>query len=303
MGGCCSKDGGELRRSELSNPLLADPSLGADSRVLVVHLLRCRGLPAADTATGTSDPYVVFRVLPEVVAGKNQRQNSSIKASTLNPTWEPSERFDFLVNEPAHARLIISVFDHDLGGRDDHLGDAMLRVQPIWDAAAAAAAAAAGSGGAESGPPVRGSVGSRPAEPITLALVDGTGSSTSAEIDLAVEIVSLKRSQDVHEDFIYEYQRWRIDTGWSHDNLLPTDPGNWSDLSGRHFGAKFDDVAPPLKPGFVISVPWSFSTTSGGGDPEAWGYAVDFRHFGWNDTRSSLHSVRRRIWRRISYAQ
>lgn len=69
---------------------------------------------------GFSDPYVKFQLGQE-------KFKSKCKVKTLNPRWLESFDFDWWSFD--QSELEISVYDHDVGGRDDILGRAKLDIR------------------------------------------------------------------------------------------------------------------------------------------------------------------------------
>ncbi|TNM89772.1 hypothetical protein fugu_004006 [Takifugu bimaculatus] len=72
--------------------------------------------------TGTSDPYVKFKV-----AGKEVFRSRTIHKN-LNPVWE--ERASLLV-ETLRDPLYVKVFDYDFGLQDDFMGSAYLHLESL----------------------------------------------------------------------------------------------------------------------------------------------------------------------------
>jgi len=69
-------------------------------------------------------------------------------------------------------------------------------------------------------------------------------------------------SQDQH--ICYEFQRCNILSEWGSDypgHLLPTDPGRYCSQAGQNFSMKFDDVMPPVPPGWEVAVDWRVVST------------------------------------------
>jgi len=78
-----------------------------------VQILKGRGL-AAEDLNGKSDPYVY------VLAGKNFRERTSIKKSTLAPVWDDA-LFEIDYSKD-HTEIGFEVFDYDRIGKDEFLG-------------------------------------------------------------------------------------------------------------------------------------------------------------------------------------
>ncbi|XP_077989292.1 multiple C2 and transmembrane domain-containing protein 1-like isoform X2 [Glandiceps talaboti] len=82
------------------------------SGVVTITLFEGRNLIAMDEA-GTSDPYVKFRL-------GNQKYKSKTIQRTTNPKWR--EQFDLYLFEDQSSVLEVTVFDHDVGSKDDLMG-------------------------------------------------------------------------------------------------------------------------------------------------------------------------------------
>ncbi|NWW68390.1 MCTP1 protein, partial [Ifrita kowaldi] len=80
--------------------------------IVSVTLIEGRELKAMD-ANGLSDPYVKFRL-------GHQKYKSKIVPKTLNPQWR--EQFDFHLYEERGGIIDITVWDKDVGKRDDFIG-------------------------------------------------------------------------------------------------------------------------------------------------------------------------------------
>ncbi|XP_056181765.1 multiple C2 and transmembrane domain-containing protein 1 isoform X2 [Falco biarmicus] len=80
--------------------------------IVSVTLIEGRELKAMD-ANGRSDPYVKFRL-------GHQKYKSKIVPKTLNPQWR--EQFDFHLYEERGGIIYITVWDKDVGKKDDFIG-------------------------------------------------------------------------------------------------------------------------------------------------------------------------------------
>lgn len=90
-----------------------------------VTLVKAVDLAAADM-NGKSDPYVVFSV------GESKRKSSVVTAS-VNPEWQPEEKFWFLTDDASFAVLDVQVFDHDRFTKDDLIGSASISLSQFLD--------------------------------------------------------------------------------------------------------------------------------------------------------------------------
>ncbi|KAG6619404.1 putative C2 domain-containing protein [Phytophthora cinnamomi] len=95
---------------------------------LHVTLRSAADLPSSDFSLvgGKSDPYVVFKL-------NGAKHRSACLKNTLNPVWDPPERFVFEVPDAASAVLNVEVFDHDSLNPDDLLGTLVVPVAKFAD--------------------------------------------------------------------------------------------------------------------------------------------------------------------------
>ena len=117
-------------RTQGASPTLASPGgAGAHASApneagrMQLLLERAAGLKKADFM-GKSDPYVILQCL-----GVEQR--STVKKQDLNPVW--NERFEFHGRRDAFVRagLQMRLFDKDMVGSDDPLGDAWVSLASL----------------------------------------------------------------------------------------------------------------------------------------------------------------------------
>jgi len=90
--------------------------------VLTLRLMSGHNLIACDL-NGKSDPYGVFTL-------GSQKVKSKIKKSTLEPVW--NETFQFCV-QSLDEKLLLKVWDYDLGRKSDHMGDASIDLADLED--------------------------------------------------------------------------------------------------------------------------------------------------------------------------
>ena len=110
---------------ELKIELLRPPSPSEFREwLLTVVICRARGLTAKDRG-GTSDPYAVL-------ACGQQKQKTKVVAKNLNPTWD--EKFVMIIKavgmRPVEP-VVLSVWDKDLIGTDDAIGETTLDLEHI----------------------------------------------------------------------------------------------------------------------------------------------------------------------------
>ncbi len=98
-----------------------------------VRVLEARGLPAKN-ANGFSDPYVVLKMPLQ------RKQQTSVKAQTLDPRWNETFVFSFAGENATRARLLkISVRSKDFFFRTHEIGHASIDLrfyrdysEPVW---------------------------------------------------------------------------------------------------------------------------------------------------------------------------
>jgi len=100
------------------------PPSSMRSWIVLAAVKEARGLTAKDSS-GTSDPYALL------VLGK-QKHKTKVVYKELNPRWD--ETFQMVVNtaglRPSHP-LLLSVFDKDMIGADDLIGQATIDLERI----------------------------------------------------------------------------------------------------------------------------------------------------------------------------
>jgi hypothetical protein len=80
-----------------------------DTPVIVVKVIGAHDLPEVDILTHSSEPFVEFFLRPADKKAGPQNQRSSHKPRTLNPKWEPPERFQLICSDVAGSRIVVSV--------------------------------------------------------------------------------------------------------------------------------------------------------------------------------------------------
>eukprot|EP00743_Colponemidia_sp_Colp-15_P006197 GILK01006664.1.p1 GENE.GILK01006664.1~~GILK01006664.1.p1 ORF type:complete len:1102 (+),score=210.12 GILK01006664.1:226-3531(+) len=120
----------ECKSSGDYSPVASSPALskrkslfgdGANSGLLLVHLMRAENLPAADF-NGLSDPYCTLEL-----GGVKER--SSIVFKDLNPTW--NQKYEFVVADVQTQSLNIKVWDKDRLMHDDLLGSISIPLSSV----------------------------------------------------------------------------------------------------------------------------------------------------------------------------
>ena len=86
------------------------------SAVVHVVLVQARGLLAMDSGE-SSDPYC------KIALGKERFKSKSISC-TINPKWR--ESFDLYWHEEFDNELSLTIWDKDIGAKDDFMGRCVL---------------------------------------------------------------------------------------------------------------------------------------------------------------------------------
>ncbi|XP_051972371.1 multiple C2 and transmembrane domain-containing protein 1-like isoform X2 [Xyrauchen texanus] len=89
--------------------------------IVSIHLIEGRDLIPMDQ-NGLSDPYVKFKL-------GHQKYRSKTIPKTLNPQWR--EKFDLQLFDEEGGVLEISVWDRDMGRRDDFIGQCQLDLSQL----------------------------------------------------------------------------------------------------------------------------------------------------------------------------
>jgi len=100
-------------------------------QALVVGIIQCAGLKAMDPS-GYSDPYVKCYLLPD--PKKKTKRKTAIKKRNLNPVFEEEFRYSIKHSELAGKTLCITVWDHDVGTRNDFIGSLCFGTKASGDA-------------------------------------------------------------------------------------------------------------------------------------------------------------------------
>lgn len=89
---------------------------------LRVDVIEAAGLPAGDS-NGYSDPYCKF-----ILNGK-EVYKTAVQAKTLAPVWK--ENFEIPIRSRIAAKFKVMVYDWDVIGNDDFLGEADINLEPL----------------------------------------------------------------------------------------------------------------------------------------------------------------------------
>ena len=111
-------------------PLIPEEDYETCGVMLKISDLSCCYLPAYDKHTKSSDPYIVFDLVPNDIHNRSKHFKTPVIRRNLNPEWPGAE-----INILTHVRsvkslracfLVASVFDHDRFSADDHIGRTVL---------------------------------------------------------------------------------------------------------------------------------------------------------------------------------
>jgi len=89
------------------------------SGILMINLKEAHNLVVADIIT--SDPYAVFQVGP-------QKVKSKVIQNSLNPVWNQTLQ---LCIPSLDSELLCSLYDEDLGGKDDFMGECKVDLKAL----------------------------------------------------------------------------------------------------------------------------------------------------------------------------
>eukprot|EP00795_Rhopilema_esculentum_P015134 gene15134-6321_t len=98
---------------------------------LVVGIIRCAGLKAMDP-NGYSDPYVKCYLLPD--PKKKSKKKTAIKKKTLNPEFNEEFTYEISHDELVKKTLCITVWDYDVGTKNDFIGSLTLGINARGEA-------------------------------------------------------------------------------------------------------------------------------------------------------------------------
>ncbi|GLD94179.1 hypothetical protein PINS_up002790 [Pythium insidiosum] len=239
-------------------------SHGHDLFQVKIELSHATDLLAADP-TGTSDPYVVFRI-------RNDRRRTSVRASTCDPVWKPCEVVELFVKNPEEQVLTIEVFDHDWFSADDPLGHVAIPLskflqQKLSDESAPLQAY-------RLDPPVSWYKGK-----------------IRSAIHIGVSVVPVPLANLTLDVWENECRlpggQWRSGASGF---LIPR--ARWSSEDGSTASVRFEDVMPPV-PTTHIDSEWAYTVDMG--DEQGWVYSTTFKG-PWYPEPHALSLVRRRRW-------
>lgn len=266
--GCCCCCG--RRYDDSLTDLLLEDDVAEDATILVVFLHGCSDLPAADL-DGAADPYVVLTY-------GEQRLVSSGRAATLQPVWDPPEVFRFVVEDMSEP-FALSVFDSDMVGDDDCMGDSVVHLDRYVGKAC---------------------------EKESLPLINPeTGRRDCGAIHVEIWVTNRENAFARRTDELYEYNRFHLASGAWGTKFLPTDPNRgrceWSEkktgTDKPRFAATMAELADGVPEGWELESNWTFQVSQSNED--GWCYAGRFRSTKWYDDAKASSFVRRRRWVRV----
>lgn len=92
----------------------------SDKNALIVSVVKCRDLPAKDSNTGSSDPYVKLQLLPD----KQHKVKTRVLRKTRNPVYDEDFTFYGITqNQLQGMTLHFVVLSFDRYSRDDIIGE------------------------------------------------------------------------------------------------------------------------------------------------------------------------------------
>lgn len=243
-----------------------------DKKVLLIIVMEAKNLPYTDPVSCTTDPFCRVNVIPQV-QDFDQLQRTSRICYTTDPVWWEGERFLFIVEDeskimfnmqrnlglnPTVAKLI--------GRTRKYLGDALIEVSNF----------------------------TTQMKEFTVPLIDPETGSAESSLTFRGKFISRDEASGTRADTAFQYQRYCVK--WHDDNLLPSDPGRFSNWNNTRFGDGFDDIIEPIPEGWKIVSEWTTVASEHG---SGWMYATDFLTANWFSDKSPTAFVRRKTWTRL----
>ncbi|GFT12437.1 synaptotagmin-like protein 4 [Nephila pilipes] len=108
----------------VSGDVLFGLNYNQKSQMMEVFIKECRNLAAIDVRHNKSNPYVKVYLLPDKT--RSGKRKTKTKKNTINPVFNELLRFPVLKNELESRTLWLSVWNSDLFGRNDFLGEISL---------------------------------------------------------------------------------------------------------------------------------------------------------------------------------
>ena len=226
-------------------------NLPDNTKVVIIKVHSARGIEGVNTFSKSSEPYAEIKLRPPDPVAGEQVKCTSKRPPTLEPRWEPAEKFQFIVTNPSTSKIVISLYHFNGTSNPVGLGDTAIAVKDITDVSTT--------------------------KSLKLKNPDTGKMRGDIEIEVCTKLAIDASNEEEH--LVYEYQRWQAVIGWGH-SLLPGDPGRWSSANGTRFEKEFDNIVPDIPTGWVVMKAWStVSTTT---DPEGWQYSDSFMSVDWH---------------------
>ncbi|GBM68698.1 Synaptotagmin-like protein 5 [Araneus ventricosus] len=108
----------------VSGDVLFGLNYNQKSQMMEVFIKECRNLAAIDIRHNKSNPYVKVYLLPDKT--RSGKRKTKTKKNSVNPVFNELLRFPVLKNELESRTLWLSVWNSDLFGRNDFLGEISL---------------------------------------------------------------------------------------------------------------------------------------------------------------------------------
>ncbi|GMF11776.1 unnamed protein product [Phytophthora lilii] len=228
---------------------------------LHVTLRSAADLPSSDfsLAGGKSDPYVIFKL-------DGVKHRSPCLKNTLNPVWDPPERYVFPVPDAASAVLNVEVYDMDTLNPDDLLGTLVVPVAKFADEM---------------------DVSTLENYPLSVASeFKGQKRNSTLQLEMCLKPVDDQEKRF----FVWENESWSMGNGWKPTNTK--ERRQWSSYDDSMTSATFSEVA-PRAPANMTGSGWQYCSSRG--NAQGWSYAKTFAG-PWTPNKPAFSFVRRRMW-------
>ncbi|XP_013409216.1 synaptotagmin-6 [Lingula anatina] len=97
-----------------------------NSELLLIKVIKCRDLDAKDLRGKNANTYVKLSLFPD--DDQQRSKSTQVVKQSLNPVY--SEIFSYVIQEPGlvDSRLIVQVWNKDVMGRDDFMGECLVKL-------------------------------------------------------------------------------------------------------------------------------------------------------------------------------
>ena len=99
-----------------------------EEKLLLLKVIKARELVPRDVI-GYSDPYAVIRVIPDRYNEGNKKTKRKLR--TLNPVFQEIFSFTLEEDDILETKVCVDVYDHDLVGSDDFMGQAVVDISSL----------------------------------------------------------------------------------------------------------------------------------------------------------------------------